>query len=111
MHLWSVAYGDVPAGGACLEYDQLVPGSGADGVYGGAGDDVIVVLDACELVAGEALDGGSVSDTLYLPAGTTLVDLATAGVTVSNIEAVVLLPDGIWGVSDCDSVVGYLASE
>lgn len=91
--------------------DTLLPGSGADGVDAGSGDDVIIILHACELVSGEDLDGGSNSDTLYLPNGTTLGDLGTAGVTVSNIETVATLPDGVWGVADCDPLLGYLASE
>lgn len=89
--------------------DVLVPGSGLDDVDGGDGNDDIVILDVCELESGEVLDGGDGTDRLLLPAGVSLGTLTGLGVTVQNVESTATLPEGLYGVSDCNSSLGPLA--
>lgn len=67
--------------------DVIIPGPGADLVSAGLGDDIVVVEDACELVAGEVLDGGPLgSDTLWLPVS--LAEAQAAGVIITGFETV-----------------------
>jgi Ca2+-binding RTX toxin-like protein len=91
---------DVLMGGA--DPDKLYPGSGVDAVFGDGGDDEIYLLDECELTSGKALFGGTGQDTLFVPPGITLADLAAAGVFVSSdIENVVQLSASHAFESDC----------
>lgn len=69
--------------------DELVPGTGADLVRAGDGDDEIRIASPCELAPGELLDGGGGEDTLYTHLSRD--QLRDRGVTVTNIERVVLL--------------------
>lgn len=66
-----------------------MPGAGVDLVYGGPGNDTLMLLDPCELSPGMLLSGGSGTDTLLLAPGLELSDVLTAGVIVdSDIESV-----------------------
>ena len=69
--------------------DVLLPGMGADVVRAGDGDDAIRIASPCELAPGEVLDGGGGEDTLYTHLSRD--QLRDRGVTVTNIERVVLL--------------------
>jgi hypothetical protein len=91
---------DVLMGGG--DPDKLYPGSGVDAVFGDGGNDEIYLLDECELTSGKALFGGTGQDTLFVPPGITLADLAAAGVFVSSdIENVVQLSASHAFESDC----------
>lgn len=87
--LWGGAGDDLLEGGAGA--DTIYPGSGIDIVEAGDDDDTIVLLDPCELAAGDALAGGSGYDTILVPPGFGAPELAQAGVEVSSdIEAIVV---------------------
>lgn len=81
--------------------DTVLPGAGRDEVYAGSGDDAVVVLDLCEVVDDEVLDGGSGTDTLWLPAGVEVTDLQNIGATVSGFENFETLVGEPWGGSEC----------
>ena len=82
--------------------DHLYPGSGTDAVFGDDGDDALYLLDECEVIDGKTLSGGDGQDTLYLPPGITISDLATAGVLVDeDIENVVEMTESHTFASDC----------
>lgn len=69
--------------------DLLIGGPGRDEVHGGLGPDVIRIRGACEVQSGEVIDGGGGPDTLETPI--TLAALVALGVTVTDIENVVLV--------------------
>lgn len=81
--------------------DTILPGAGADEVYAGSGNDSVIVLDVCEVVAGEILDGGSGTDTLWLPPGVDVTDVEAIGATVTGFESVQTLIGQPWGGSEC----------
>lgn len=72
--------------------DQIAPGGGSDEVYGGAGNDTIIITDTS---AGSVLDGGIGFDTLSVsgmsntiaPGSSKLLDFS--GSTVSGFEKIV----------------------
>ena len=97
--LWGGDGHDLVSGGNGA--DLLLGGPGIDEVLGGSGDDDIVILDICEVAAGEVLDGGSGSDTLWLPAGVSQADLITIGAVIQNIESFAVAEPHIWGESEC----------
>ncbi|MCA6245069.1 MAG: hypothetical protein IM666_15060, partial [Phenylobacterium sp.] len=65
--------------------DSLWGGAGADSLTGGANDDIFVYAAAGEVSAGEALDGGTGTNTVSLTAS---IDMT--GATFSNISAVTI---------------------
>lgn len=81
--------------------DTVLPGAGRDEVNAGSGNDHVVVLDICEVVDNEELDGGSGTDTLWLPPGIAVIDLENIGATVSGFESVETLVGEPWGASEC----------
>ena len=97
--LWGDSGDDTLYGG--INDDTLVEGPGVGLVFGDEGNDVIVVVDLCEVEAGEKFDGGSGSDTLLLPEGVTLADITAQGAVVSSIETVANFQPGAWGNSKC----------
>lgn len=70
--------------------DIIRPGLGRDTVYAGAGDDRVIIAHACEIEAGETLDGASGHDTLVVPAP--LDELSTTGVSVQGFETIEIDP-------------------
>lgn len=62
----------------------VFPGTGRDTVTLGAGDDTLVVMGGCELVAGETWDGGAGTDTLVSPLS--VCDLALRGIFATGFE-------------------------
>jgi RTX calcium-binding nonapeptide repeat (4 copies) len=64
--------------------DWMRPGLGRDEVYGEGGDDTFVVMDECELSAGEIIDGGPGYDTIH--SSWSESELLERGVRVSGIE-------------------------
>jgi Ca2+-binding RTX toxin-like protein len=74
--------------GGLLGSNTVYPGAGRDAITAGLGNDKIVIYDACELVAGEILDGGLGNDTLVSPL--TAAELQQRGVLVLGVENFVL---------------------
>jgi len=75
--------------------DVLVGGTGRDEVHGGLGPDTLRVRGACEVVAGEVLDGGGGPDRLESPLSA--AELLALGVIVIDIEEFVLIaPEAGW---------------
>lgn len=70
--------------------DRIHPGAGEDFVDAGPGDDYVVVYDACEFAAGEALAGGPGHDMLITPL--TIEQLELLGVFVDEFESIVVTP-------------------
>jgi Ca2+-binding RTX toxin-like protein len=69
--------------------DRIVPGPGIDVVRGHKGDDTVVLYHACEIGAGEQLDGGAGgTDTLVTPLS--VAELTALGVFVNHFEVVVI---------------------
>ncbi len=68
--------------------DIIVPGRGLDYVQGDAGNDTIIIRGTCEVAAGEVIDGGAGTDTLYSPVS--LASLAALGASVSSIEKIII---------------------
>jgi hypothetical protein len=69
----------------------IIPGPGEDSVYGGTGDDTVIIYDVCELEWFEVLDGGFGNDTLITPVSTT--QLFFMGVSVSHFENIIVTDD------------------
>jgi len=65
--------------------DTISGGTGADSLSGGSGDDLFTYTAAGEVSAGEALDGGTGTNTVALTAA---IDMT--GATFANIQAVTL---------------------
>ncbi len=89
--------------------DLLIPGGGVDVALGGDGDDMVVLLHACQVERGERLDGGDGHDTLLTPLS--LNELASLGVDVSGFETIREFPaDGFeCNANDCDCGVAERA--
>jgi hypothetical protein len=77
--------------------DVIVPGPGADHVQAGKGDDIILILDPCEVESGKHLDGGQGTDVLYSPF--TPEELRQRGVRLCGIEHYVQVLLSCW--SEC----------
>jgi Ca2+-binding RTX toxin-like protein len=75
--------------------DRLLGGPGLDDVRGGNGSDTLVVGSACEIVAGDSLNGGAGTDTVVSPF--TAAELAGMGATLVSIERVVVAVRGLYG--------------
>jgi streptogramin lyase len=78
--------------------DTVYPGSGIDNVNTGSGNDTVILLHACEIDAGETLDGGTGTDTLISPVS--VDELRAAGVTVRRFENVIISQNDAH-LSDC----------
>lgn len=68
--------------------DTIYPGPGMDVVHGHQGDDTVILYDACEVVAGEILNGGPGQDTLVTPVP--LPQLEALGAFVLSFEHIVV---------------------
>ncbi|MFM8376557.1 MAG: beta strand repeat-containing protein, partial [Phenylobacterium sp.] len=81
--LSGLAGNDTLAGGG--GNDTLLGGAGADSLSGGTGDDLFVYAAAGESGVGEAIDGGTGTNTVSLTAA---IDMT--GATFTNIQAVTI---------------------
>ena len=87
--------------------DQLFGGNDLDSVFGGAGDDVLQIVTAAELVAGETYDGGADNDFLYGGGLGVALDLSTS--TVTGIENLASFSTGVTLTSaQLDGFSGYI---
>lgn len=68
--------------------DVLRGGAGRDAMYGGRGDDVFIIAAACEVRAGEIIDGGEGNDRIESPL--TREELENRGVILRSIETIVV---------------------
>jgi hypothetical protein len=57
-------------------------------MYGGRGDDVFIIAAACEVRAGEIIDGGEGNDRIESPL--TREELESRGVILRSIETIVV---------------------
>ena len=86
--LWGGPGDDQIVGGAGK--DRIRGGAGRDNLYGGKGDDVFIIAAACEVPAGEVIDGGEGTDRIESPL--TRAELEARGVIIRNVEEFVLTP-------------------
>jgi Ca2+-binding RTX toxin-like protein len=88
-----------------FDNDLLDGGAGVDRVFGNEGDDRIVLASAADLAAGESIDGGNGSDTLFYT-GTAALQL-TANVTgietIKIAEVDAFGTYGTWGTTAIDA--------
>ena len=77
--------------------DVLIGGHGRDTIQAGQGDDTVIVLDPCELEAGEVLSGGAGTDTLRIPIP--LVEVQALGIAITGFESIIVDPQS--EVSEC----------
>lgn len=71
--------------------DVLDGGSGIDVLVGGSGNDVFWLDLECEIAAGDVVDGGPGTDTVY--SHKSEAELLSAGVVLSSIESFVLVAE------------------
>jgi Ca2+-binding RTX toxin-like protein len=67
---------------------EIIPGPGRDAVFGGIGNDTVVIYNVCEAVAFETLNGGFGNDTLITPVS--VATLLSRGVSLSGFENVIV---------------------
>lgn len=77
--------------------DVLIGGHGRVTIQAGQGDDTVIVLDPCELEAGEVLSGGAGTDTLRIPIP--LVEVQALGIAITGFESIIVDPQS--EVSEC----------
>ena len=77
---------DTISGG--LNDDEITGGAGRDSMSGGGGNDRFVIDGLTDIQSGEIYDGGAGTDTLQAFDIETPFNLATAGLTLTSIEAI-----------------------
>jgi hypothetical protein len=74
--------------------DEIIGGPGADDVRGGNGKDTFVIGSACEISAGDTIDGGASTDTVRSPFSQ--AELQAMGATFASIEVFeAMLPNAL----------------